>query len=280
MSRSFLATSSMRHLLRLDTIGYRADAQDILQGISLAVTSGELVAIVGPNGAGKSTLLQVMAGVLAASQGQVTLDGQPLAQLSRKAVARHIALLPQQTRIDFGFAVHEVVGMGRYPHRGRLQLPSPDDALAVQRAMSATETLPLAERLITEVSGGERQLVLFAQALAQEPRFLLLDEPTANLDIAHQCQVMALLQRLADEGIGVVAVIHDLGLALRCFRRLILLHQGRLVADGPPAAVLNGETINQVFRVQARVYRDHASGTPLLWFPLPEKVLAPGGSMG
>jgi iron complex transport system ATP-binding protein len=280
MSRSLTSTRSTPHLLRLDAVHYGVDKREILHGISLAVTSGELIAIIGPNGAGKSTLLHVMAGVLAATHGRVSLDGQPLAQLPRRAVARHIALLPQQTRIDFGFAVREVVQMGRYPHRGRLKLPSPDDTLAVQQAMAITETLPLAERLITEVSGGERQLVLFAQALAQEPRFLLLDEPTANLDVAHQCQVMALLQRLSDEGIGVVAVIHDLSMALRCFRRLILLHQGRLVGDGPPAAVLNRETISRVFRVQARFYQDQLSGTPLLWFPLPEKVLAPDGGMG
>jgi iron complex transport system ATP-binding protein len=158
--------------------------------------------------------------------------------------------------------------MGRYPYLGRLRPSSPVDEAAVQRAMEATATSPLEARLITEMSGGERQLIFLAQALAQEPRFLLLDEPTANLDVAHQCQIVRLLQGLTCQGVGVVAVIHDLGLALRGFRRLILVHEGRLVADGAPPEVLSVETIRRVFRVQARIHQDDASATPVLWFPL------------
>jgi ABC-type cobalamin/Fe3+-siderophores transport system ATPase subunit len=134
--------------------------------------------------------------------------------------------------------------------------------------MAVTGTEFLAQRLITEVSGGERQLILLAQALAQEPQFLLLDEPTANLDIAHQCQVMQLLQRLAQNGMGVVAVMHDLSIAVRCFPRLILLDDGTVVEDGPPTEVLRVETIKRVFRVQARFYQDQEHGVPLLWFPV------------
>jgi iron complex transport system ATP-binding protein len=137
----------------------------------------------------------------------------------------------------------------------------------VHQAMAVTGTELLAQRLITEVSGGERQLILLAQALAQEPRFLLLDEPTASLDIAHQCQVIGLLRQLASNGMGVVAVMHDLSLAMRCFPRLILLDDGSVVGDGPSTEVLSVETIERVFRVRARLYRDHEHGTPLLWFP-------------
>jgi ABC-type cobalamin/Fe3+-siderophores transport system ATPase subunit len=135
-------------------------------------------------------------------------------------------------------------------------------------ALEITGTAVLAQRLITEISGGERQLVLLAQALAQEPHFLLLDEPTANLDIAHQCHVMRLLQRLARDGMGVVAVIHDLSLALSCFPRLILLDDGMVVGDGPSIEVLSVDTIRRVFRVQARFYQDQEQGAPLLWFPV------------
>jgi iron complex transport system ATP-binding protein len=254
--------------LSVEHLHYRLAEHDILQDISLQVTSGELVAIVGPNGAGKSTLLHMMARLLPPTLGTVRLDGQPLRSFSRKAVARQIALLPQQARLDFGFMVHDVVRMGRHPHLGRFQLPTIRDEEVVQQAMDLTETWPFASRLITEVSGGERQLILLAQALAQEPRFLLLDEPTANLDIAHQCQVIRLLQQLADKGTGVVVVIHDLSVAVRSFRRLILVHEGSLVADGQPTEVLSVETINRIFRVQARFYRDEASATPILWFPV------------
>jgi ABC-type cobalamin/Fe3+-siderophores transport system ATPase subunit len=256
------------HTLTLHHIHYLAGEHQILKDLSLHVTSGELVAIVGRNGAGKSTLLHVTAGLLPVSQGDVRLDGRPLRHFTRKAIARQLALLPQQARIDFGFQVHDIVRMGRYPHRGRLRSSSPLDEAVVRQAMEMTGTEFLAQRLITEVSGGERQLILLAQALAQEPLFLLLDEPTANLDIAHQCHVMHLLQRLAQDGLGVVAVMHDLSMAVRCFPRLILLDDGTVVEDGPPTEVLSVETIKRVFRVQARFYQDQEHGVPLLWFPV------------
>lgn len=254
------------HTLRLERISYQAGDRTILQNIALEVTNGELVAIVGRNGAGKSTLLHVMTGLLPLSQGTVTLDGHPLSHFSRKAIARQIALLPQQARIDFGFPVHDIVRMGRHPHRGRFRPASPRDEAMVHQVMEVTGTAFLAQRLITEVSGGERQLILLAQALAQEPQFLLLDEPTANLDIAHQYHVMQLLQGLARDGMGVVAVIHDLSLAVRCFPRLILLDDGAIVGDGPATEVLTAETIKRVFQVQARFYWDQDGGAPVLWF--------------
>jgi iron complex transport system ATP-binding protein len=268
MTRAPRASGTPAHSLRLEHINYHAGERRILQDISLQVTSGELVAIVGRNGAGKSTLLHVIAGLLPVSQGDVRLDGQPLSHFRRKALARQMALLPQQARIDFGFQVNDIVRMGRYPHRGRFRSASPHDEAVVHQAMAVTSTVFLSQRLITEVSGGERQLILLAQALAQEPQFLLLDEPTANLDIAHQCHVMQLLQRLARDGMGVVAVMHDLSMAVRCFPRLILLDNGAVVADGPPTAVLSVETINHVFQVQARFYQDQEHGVPLLWFPV------------
>jgi iron complex transport system ATP-binding protein len=257
-----------RHCLSLESVGYRVEARAILTGVSAAITTGELVAVVGPNGAGKSTLLHLMAGLLHPTEGAVTLDGQDLAQMPRKAVARQVAMLPQQVRADFGFIARDVVRMGRYPYLGRWRPPSPVDEAVVQHAVDATATAPLVERLVTELSGGERQLIFLAQALAQEPRFLLLDEPTANLDVAHQCHILRLLHGLAGQGVGVVAVIHDLGLALRGFQRLLLVHEGRLVADGAPLEVLSVETIQRVFRVQARIHQDDASATPVLWFPL------------
>jgi iron complex transport system ATP-binding protein len=268
MTRPPPAGDAPIHTLRLEHINYRAGERQILKDISLSMTSGELVAIVGRNGAGKSTLLHVIAGLLPVSQGDVRLDERPLSRFTRKAIARRMALLPQQARIDFGFLVHDLVRMGRHPHRGRFRPASPIDEAIVHQAMVVTGTEFLAQRLITEVSGGERQLLLFAQALAQEPQFLLLDEPTANLDIAHQCHVMQLLQRLVRDGMGVVAVMHDLSMAVRCFPRLILLDDGIIVGDGPATEVLTVETIERVFRVQARFYEDQEHRVPLLWFPV------------
>jgi iron complex transport system ATP-binding protein len=262
------AAAAAAHTLVLQHITYKAGERQILKDISLHVSGGELIAIVGRNGAGKSTLLHVIAGLLPVSRGDVWLDGQPLSHLTRKAIARQMALLPQQARIDFGFQVHDIVRMGRHAHRGRFRSASPHDEAMVRQAMAVTGTEFLAQRLITEVSGGERQLILLAQALAQEPQFLLLDEPTANLDIAHQWHVVRLLQRLAREGMGVVAVMHDLSMAVRFFPRLILLDDGMVVGDGPPIEVLSVETIERVFRVRARFYQDQDHGVPLLWFPV------------
>jgi iron complex transport system ATP-binding protein len=262
------ADDTAAHTLTLQHINYQAGERQILKDISLQVTSGELIAIVGRNGAGKSTLLHVIAGLLPVSQGYVRLDGQLLGHMTRKAIARQMALLPQQARIDFGFHVHDIVRMGRHAHRGRFRSASPRDEAMVHHAMTVTGTAFLAQRLITEVSSGERQLILLAQALAQEPRFLLLDEPTANLDIAHQAHVVRLMQQLATSGMGVVAVIHDLSMAVRCFPRLILLDDGMVVGDGPSIEVLNVDTIKRVFQVQARFYQDHEYGAPLLWFPM------------
>jgi iron complex transport system ATP-binding protein len=268
MTRPPPADDTPAHAITLEHISYQAGERRILRDISLRVSSGELVAIVGRNGAGKSTLLHVIAGLLPVNHGDVRLDGQPLSHFTRKGVARQMALLPQQARIDFGFLVHDIVRMGRYAHRGRFRPSSPIDEVVVQQAMEVTGTAFLSQRLITEVSGGERQLILLAQALAQEPKFLLLDEPMANLDIAHQCHVVQLLQRLARDGMGVVAVMHDLSMAVRCFPRLILLDDGAVVGNGAATAVLNPDTIKRVFRVQARFYQDQEHGVPLLWFPV------------
>ena len=266
MTRRAFADERQARNLRVEHVTYRVGERTILNNVSLELTGGELVAIVGRNGAGKSTLLHLMTGLLPANEGAITLDGEPLRHLNRKDIARRIALLPQQARMTFGFPVHDIVRMGRHPHRGRFRAASPHDEALVDEVMQVTGTAPLAQRLITEVSGGERQLIMLAQALAQEPQFLLLDEPTANLDIAHQCHVMRLLQQLAAAGIGVVAVIHDLSLAVRCFPRLIVLDDGAIVADGPAAEILTAEMITRVFQVQARFHWDEEKGTPLLWF--------------
>ena len=241
--------------------GYRA--APVLRDVSFAIGAGELVALCGPNGAGKSTLLRLLLGLHAPSSGQVALAGAPLASLSRRQIARHAALLPQDAPADVPLSVREAVSLGRLPHLGRLQPETGADVDAVARALAATDTTELAERPINELSGGERHRVHLARALAQEAPLLLLDEPIAGLDIAHQLAAMDLLRATASEGRAVVVALHDLALAARRCDRVLLLASGTLDADARPADVFTRETLARVFGVRADVRLD-SEGRPVV----------------
>jgi iron complex transport system ATP-binding protein len=243
------------------TFGYRGTP--VFRDVSFAVGAGELVALCGPNGAGKSTLLRLLLGLHAPWAGRVTLAGSPLPALTRRQIARHAALLPQDAPGDVPLSVREAVALGRLPHLGRLQPETVADADAVARALAATDTAALAERPIAELSGGERHRVHLARALAQDASLLLLDEPIAGLDIAHQLAAMDLLRATADAGRAVVVALHDLALAARRCDRILLLAGGALAADAPPADVLTPETLARVFGVRAEVRRD-AAGRPIV----------------
>ncbi len=245
----------MPSLMTLESVSRESSGRVLLDAISLTVQAGQFIGVVGPNGAGKTTLLRTMAGLLAPSEGTVFLDGGSLGTYRRRQVAQQIASVPQQSAVgEFRFVSQEVVLMGRYPHLGPWQSETAGDHAIVRKAMTDTETLSFAERAVTELSGGERQRVTLARALAQTPRLLLLDEPTASLDLSHQLQVLNLVRRLVDqEGIAAVAALHDLSLASRYCDRLLLLQQGRVVADGDPIAVLTPERLAQVYRIRAHV---------------------------
>jgi iron complex transport system ATP-binding protein len=221
----------------------------VLRGASLAVPAGAFLGIVGPNGAGKSTLLHLMSGALAPSAGTVTLDGRPLATWKRRDIARKIAVVPQSEPHAFPYRVSEIVMMGRTPWlTGLLSTETPADHAAARRAMEAVGIADLACRPTGQLSGGERQMVLVARALAQEPSILLLDEPTASLDLAHQQAIFRLLTRLnAESGLTVVVVTHDLNLAGLYCRSVAVLHDGRIEAAGPPAEVLRPERLESVY---------------------------------
>jgi len=252
-------------LLRAEGIGFALGGRTILRGVSLTLHPGEIVGLVGPNGAGKSTLLRVLGGLWRGAEGTLLLEGRPLADCSRREIARRIAHVSQRDAPDFAFTAREVVLMGRNPHLGRFQLETAKDRAAADRAMQQTDTRHLADRLITALSDGERQRVFIARALAQEPRILLLDEPTANLDIHHQFDILTLIRRLAAErGVGVVAAIHDLALAARFCHRLMLLHEGRVLAEGRPAETLTAPNLAAAFHVEAVVYDDPHTHTPQL----------------
>jgi iron complex transport system ATP-binding protein len=244
-------------LLQAAAVTFKLGDHSLLHDISLTLQRGELVGLIGPNGAGKSTLLKVVSGLWKGATGEITLCGQPLARYTPRQIARLIGQVGQSVIVDAPFTVRDVVLMGRNPHLGRFEIEKPRDRHIADEAMRATETLALADRAITTLSGGERQRVLLARALAQEPSILLLDEPTSNLDIRHQIDILATVRRLAEQrGLGVLLAIHDLSLAARFCDRLILLHEGRSVAEGTPEAVLIPHNLASAFGVQAQPYRD------------------------
>jgi iron complex transport system ATP-binding protein len=232
----------------------------VVEGVDLTLEAGSLVGLVGPNGAGKTTVLRAIRGVVERDAGSVRLDGAPLETLSARAVGRRVASVPQETGLSFAFTVRAVVEMGRTPHRGRFEGPDASDADAVENALARTRTTAFADRPITELSGGERSRVLLARALAQETPALLLDEPTASLDVNRAAETMALLRRLVDDGRAAVAAIHDLEMAARYCDRVVVLANGRVRAAGPPDAVLDADTVHEAFDAEAFVGRAPATG--------------------
>ena len=224
---------------------------EVLQDVDLQLQPGELVALLGANGSGKTTLLRLLSGALRADSGVVEVAGRPLGEWRRMALAQRVAVLPQHLELPEGFRVAELVAMGRAPHARRLFGSTADDERAVERALLDADARDLAERYPHELSGGERQRVLVAMALAQEPELLLLDEPTLHLDLAHQVALLRQLRRLhAQRRLTVLAVLHDLNLAAAFAPRVVLLHQGRVAADGASEDVLTPETIAGVFGVR------------------------------
>jgi len=231
-----------------------------LNGIDLTFRAGDFAGIIGPNGSGKSTLLKSISRVLPDIGGRVFLDGKDMRQLSRMAIARQLAAVGQETRTDFAFTVAEIVALGRLPHQGRWGAETEGDRAAVRRAMTLTGVESLADRTVDALSEGEKQRVLLAQALAQEPSVLFLDEPTAHLDIGYQAEMMGLISDLnRDLHLTVVAVLHDLNLAAQYCRRLILLKQGLVFAAGTAEQVLTAENIRAVYGSEVLI-AEHPTG--------------------
>ncbi|MFC7134420.1 MULTISPECIES: heme ABC transporter ATP-binding protein [Salinibaculum] len=245
--------------MRADGVTVSFGDVTVLDGVDLAVETGELVGLVGPNGAGKTTLLRTINGVLAPDAGDVRLAGDRVTDLSSKAVSRRVATVPQDTQVGFAFTAEQVVEMGRTPHRSRLDWT--DDEEPVAAAMERTETLELRERRIDGLSGGERQRVLLARALAQDTPALVLDEPTASLDINHQVRVLETVRDLVDDRRAALAAIHDLDLAARYCDRLLLLYDGRIRASGTPDEVLDDPALEDAFGTRTAVSHNPATGT-------------------
>ena len=239
---------------------YEVDAKSLLDGVDLHVERGQFIGLIGPNGAGKTMLLRAIAGVLRYSDGVVLLDGTDVQNGSPREIARAMALVPQVAPYTQGFTALELVLMGRYPHMSRFQIEGREDNLIARNAMRLTETDQFTDRTLDTLSGGERQRIFVARALAQQPRVLLLDEPTSNLDILHQLKVISLVRKMVDDGLTAIAAIHDLQMAARYCDRLALMKDGRILAKGSPEEVLTPETIQASFGVKAAVYRDPVAG--------------------
>jgi ABC-type cobalamin/Fe3+-siderophores transport system ATPase subunit len=240
---------------------YHGAVRDAVAGATLRVEHGEFVALLGPNGSGKSTLLRLLLGALRPAAGTVCYEGRDVHAWPRAQFAREVGVVSQGEEFAFALRVRELVAMGRYPHLGAWRSESAADQAAVERALQRCELTNLAQRSVLELSGGERQRARLARALAQEPRTLVLDEPTAALDIAHEMTLFEMLAARAADGMTVVVVTHNLNLAARYARRLVLLDGGRIVADGEPAAVLTRATIESVYHWPVAVLPYGGGGT-------------------
>lgn len=254
------------------SFAYRANAPLVVDEVSLTIAPGDLVGILGPNGSGKTTLLKMLSGTLTPSAGTIQFDGRPLGEWKRRALARRIALVPQETHAPFDFTVLDIVLMGRFPHLGTFALEGPDDLAIARQALASTGTSAFEDRPFATLSGGEKQRVVIAGALAQSPELLLLDEPTASLDLGHQLDVQLLLAGLnRDRGVTMVLSTHDLNLAAALCRYLILLRGGRVIAQGPTGEVLTPAAVRTLYGVDADIQRHPAAGhlivTPLARVP-------------
>ena len=248
--------------LEADSIVLVKGGTRILDGASAALKAGEMVGLIGPNGAGKTSLFKVMAGIERPKAGSVRIDGGDSRRLSRREAARRLGYLAQGTICHWPLTAERLVALGRLPHLGPWDRPAPADQDAIERAIAETDVAHLRNRIVTTLSGGERARVLLARVLAGEPAMLLADEPVAGLDPGHQLQIMHLFRHLAGQGRGILIVLHDLTLAARFCDRLILMHEGKVAAEGPPGAVLSPEILARIYGIRARYGEDGRSVVP------------------
>jgi iron complex transport system ATP-binding protein len=257
-------------ILTLEGVSFSYGAAPLFRDLGFTVRSGEFIGLLGPNGCGKTSLLQLIAGVSRPERGRILLQGKSLNEIPRNEIARMVSVLPQETFVEFPFTALEVVLMGRSPYLKRFQWEGPRDLEIAQEAMRLTDCLEFAERDVRSLSGGERERVLLARALAQEPKILLLDEPTTHLDLKHQSEIFRLLRKLhVQQGLTLIVVLHDLNFAATACQRLLLLAGGRLQADGAPADVLKAGTIREVFGAEVWAGREEKSGRPFFLPLLP-----------
>lgn len=245
------------------TLGY--DKKIVAENLTVAIPDGELTVIIGPNACGKSTLLRTLSRLVSPLKGQVLLDGNAIAHYATKEVARRLGLLPQSSNAPAGISVSELVARGRYPHQPLFGRWRQEDEMAVQQAMQATGVADLAQQQVDTLSGGQRQRVWIAMVLAQQTPLLLLDEPTTWLDIAHQIELLELMQDLNQQhGRTLVVVLHDLNQACRYASHLIAMRDGKIIAEGKPAEIVTPELIEAIYGLRCIIINDPVAGTPMI----------------
>jgi iron complex transport system ATP-binding protein len=259
----------MKDLLTAHNVSAGYGARPVLHDVSLALGEEDFLGVLGPNGSGKTTLVRVLSGLMKPSSGEVFWEGQPLAGLPREAIARRIAVVGQSAPPHLDLPVEEIVALGRIPHFSRFQwVPGEEDRRAIAWALAATETTLLRRRNFQALSGGEQQRVMIALALAQQPRVLLLDEPTVHLDVARQAEMLDLLGKMnRDHHLAILAVLHDLNLAGVFCRRLVYLKEGRIIREGRPREMLSEESVRELFGKRLGSAPNPRTGIPVL-FPL------------
>ena len=252
-------------IISAENINFRYAAKPVMENVSFIIGKAQIVAIIGPNGSGKTTLLKIINGTLFPDAGQMLIDGKYTSRWSRKDIAQKVAIVPQETAVVFPFYAEEIVLMGRFPHLNNYRFEDKKDYRIVHEAMEKTDTLAFAARRFDELSAGERQRVLIARALAQEPKVLLLDESTVFLDLKHQAQFLALLRQLnMAQQLTVIFVTHDINLAAQHADRIILLYSGKIYAIGKPAEVITAANIKKVYDVDSLIDQNPQSGLPRL----------------
>ncbi len=241
----------MSVIMQLRDVSFARGSRAVIQSVNLTLHSGQFIGLIGPNGTGKSTLLRIMARLLKPDEGFIELNGVLLKNMSDIEVAKAVTYMPQSTVLEYEFTVEQIVQMGRHPHRKKWQGTQKEDLRITNMAMELTGIMHLKKRLITTLSGGERQLVFLARSIAQQSQVILLDEPTSDLDIYHQVQICEVIEQLVQEGKTVIAAIHDINLAARYCDRVLLLHNGSIIGYDEPGKIITAENILRVFQTNA-----------------------------
>lgn len=247
--------------LEIVKLQFGYDHNPTLKGLDLNLKEGKLTVILGPNGSGKTTLVKLMSKMMPPDSGQIYLHLSDIMKMSQKEISKSLAIVPQNTAVEFDFTVEEIVAMGRYPHLKRFQQEGPADLEIINEAMKATDVFSFRKRPINALSGGEIQRVIIARALAQKPKVLILDEPIAHLDIQHQIELLKLVKQLAQaQHITIAMILHDLNFAMAFADHIVLMHEGKIAAEGLPEEVLIPETIKSVYGVDICLIKNPVTG--------------------
>ena len=260
-----ITLESFDPIINLSKVSFAYEIHPVVNAISLSIKNGEFVGVIGPNGSGKSTLLKLISGILHPDQGKVAFKGKNIESIKRRELAQSLAWIPQESHLAFPYQAIEVVLMGRHPYLSPLAFEGEEDIFIAERAMELTDTRQFSSRLLTEISGGEKQRVMLASAMTQEPEVMILDEPTSALDIKYQIEILNILKQLREERkLTLVLAMHDLHLASKFCQRLILLDEGKMVCEGKPEEVLKKSILERVYGIRVKIFTDQDDGSLII----------------